>query len=109
MFQLKKPGTLFWPVTIPIPKDGGRTQKVICDIEFHLLDQDDFNEYVHAGDDQSFLRGVMRGWRRVVDEAGEPVEFTDETRDQFINIPYARVALVNAYHEMVAGGARRKN
>lgn len=111
MFKLEKKPSITWPVTVQIPRDGGKTTKATFEAEFRLLDQDEFDRvYSEGGTDRDLLARVLVGWSGVQDDAGGEMTFSDEARATLAAIPYVRQALVTAYLQCATGReAARKN
>lgn len=121
MFKIVEDRTVRWPVTIPVPQDGGSVQKCRMTAHFRMLDDKRFADFT-GGDrsgegDAGILREVLVGWDEgdVRDEADQAQPFSEEWRDRLIGVSYARMALIKGYleahggHEAKAGPARRKN
>lgn len=54
-----------------------------------------------------YLRRIFIGWDSgVVDEDGAPMPFSDETRDELLDIPFIRMAVLSAYNGAMAGAKR---
>lgn len=114
MFKIAKSRCVKWPVTISVPQSGGTVQKHKIEAEFDLLTQSRLQEVMAADrnddGDAALLREVLLGWDGVADEAGQPVEFSDEARNDLVDIPYVRAALIRGYFEAASGNAAaRKN
>lgn len=111
MFKLEEQKTVKWPVTVHIPRDGGRTTKAEFTAHFELLPQDEFRE-IYAQEnasDEDLLRRVLTGWDGVADADGGTIACNAETLETMIRIPYVRAAMVTAYLECSHGKAARKN
>lgn len=111
MFKLEEQKNVKWPVTVNIPRDGGRTTKAEFTAHFELLPQDEFRE-IYAQEnasDEDLLRRVLTGWDGVADAEGGAIDYTPDTREMMIRIPYVRAAMVSAYLECSHGKAARKN
>lgn len=109
MFKLALKRLVWWPVTIQIPQDGGKTLAAECDVQYEILEQKEHDELVGAGG--NLLKRVLQGWKRVKAEDGEgDVEFNDETKAAMLDIPYANSAFIKGYYEAAFGRkAERKN
>ena len=110
MFKLATKNTVTWPVTVSIPADGGTTTKATFSVEFQVRTQEDFERIVREGADQ--LQEAVCGWKdgAVLDGEGQPIPYSDEAKAALLNIPYVRVALFTALHEINQGrAAARKN
>lgn len=112
MFKIEEQKSLQWPVTVNIPRDGGKITKSTFTAEFELISQDEFTAIYKedSGTDEDLLRRVVIGFDGVNDSNDKTISFSDESRDKLIKIPYVRSALVNAYLECSIGKAAvRKN
>jgi hypothetical protein len=107
MFKFGQKPTFSYTVSVSIPADGGRVNKLDFDAEFKRLSSDEYGEWVgnltaaSAQGTSAIIqaqkdcaRKVMAGWGKVVDEA-----------DQF---PTPR-AICDAYMESQSMVGRAKN
>lgn len=111
MFKLEEQKNVKWPVTVNIPRDGGRTTKAEFTAHFELLPQTEFREIYEQenASDEDLVRRVLTGWDGVADADGQPIEYNEDAREMMIRIPYVRAAMVSAYLECSHGKAARKN
>lgn len=112
MFKIEQQKTVIWPVSVSIPRDGGRITRSTFDAEFELLPQNEFTAIYQqdGGNDEDLLRRVLVGWQGVADPDGDPFDYSEERRELLIGIPYVRTALVSAYLDCSFGkAAARKN
>lgn len=117
MFKIELPERVKWPVKIPVGEDGGTVRQLKMTAYFKVLPQDRLDEITRgkvadallgAGDtDGDLLREVLVGFDDVGDAEGAPLEFSDEVRDQLINITTARTALIQAYMACIQGRAAK--
>lgn len=108
----EKPAVLKWPVTINIPRDGGRIKAVTRTVHYELIPQAEFSAiYKDGGNDEDLLRKVVVGWGTdMVDANNDPVPFSEDELDSMIDTSYVRIAFVNGYLECSSGkAAARKN
>lgn len=101
--------TVWWPVTVQIPQDEGKTRAEVFDAQLEILAQDEHDDLLSQGAD--LLERVLCGWKRVKTEDGaDDVPFTPETKRALLAISYVRVGLLKAYYEAFQGRkAERKN
>lgn len=114
MFKITQNPTYTWPVTVHVPKDGGKFVKATFTAEFRALEQDEIDRVlqdIRDGDpDTNFAGECLSGWKDVQDDDGSALVFSDDNKAKLLNIPYARNAVVTAFFESISGGAaRRKN
>ncbi|WP_150113738.1 hypothetical protein [Colwellia psychrerythraea] len=102
MFQLKKTNIVWWPVTINEPVDGGKVTEFPCQIQFELLDQKEFDELSLKGD-IVLLSSVVKGWQEILGANKKDLPFTKKNIDAFLQVPYVRASLFNAYLGAVSG------
>lgn len=96
-------------VKVQVPVEGG-TQEQSFTARFRALSVSEgevFNMLSTEGN-TDFLRAILIGWDGVKDEDGEAISFNDASRDQILDIPFVRVAILQTYNQAVMG-ARRGN
>ena len=109
MFVLKADHEFDWPVTVRIPIDGGKYASQTFTARFRLPSKDEMtNMAAVLGDDAANARKVMVGWDGIVDEQKQPVPFSDEALDALLGVPWARVAIWQAFID-ASFGIKRKN
>ena len=113
MFKIAQETTFKWPVTVHVPKDGGKYTKASFTAEFKSLQQDEIDATLSdlrdGRTDADFAATCLVGWKGVQDEYGAEMNFDDDNKTKLLNIPYVRNAVVTAFFEALSGGARRKN
>ncbi|MEA3265209.1 MAG: hypothetical protein U9R07_17190 [Pseudomonadota bacterium] len=101
MFKLSADPRFTHEVKVQVPVDGGhKEQSFKATFRVLPLDQLTAEDEDASSDDQSqvnTLRKVVVGLDDLVDDAGEPVPYSDEIRDQLIGVPYVRIALMQTY------------
>lgn len=104
-FILKEKRTVWWPVAINMPVDGGGTQQHVCNSELEILEQDEYDQLSEQRDDVKFCMRVVRTLGAdITDEAGVPLDSSEDTkRKLFKSAGYVRIGFIEAYHEMVTG------
>lgn len=109
MFKIKHNSDFTWPVKVQVPTDG-RHQEQQFTARFKVVERSRFED-ISSGDataETALLREVLLGWEGVADESGEALPFSEQVRDQLLEIPYVRTAVVEAFFEGIAG-RKRKN
>jgi hypothetical protein len=93
-------------VTALAPVDGGHVEEKFK-AWFRVLDGKEIASYDHGT-----VRGVMEFLQRAIVKLDgvdgpddKPAPYSDELRDQVIQLPYARLALVRAYFNGVGSAA----
>lgn len=111
MFRVVPRTEVWWPVVIEVPVDGGKTEPHECEALFALLPAEELDRAKdETRDDIEFLARVVRGWRQVAGETGEPLACTDEERRRLFGITYVRMPFLNAFFAANSGrAASRKN
>ena len=112
-FILKKSNTYKWPVSVDVPIDGGKHQRVTFDIEFNDLTQSRLLEIANLSaegtlSDVEIAREVIMGWAGIEDEDGDEVPYSIASRDELLEVPMIASAIAGAYLESKQG-AKRKN
>lgn len=113
MFVISQTSSYKWPVAVEFPIDGGRVEKQSFDAEFRRLSQtriEEIRKLIEDGGitDRDFAREVLIGWNGVIDGNGDPVPFSEATRDALLDVPLVSASIIRAFMESLAG-ARRKN
>lgn len=107
-FVLTTNRTVKWPVTVKVPRDGGSTADQKFTAVFEILDKDQIDGLCPEKIDEALLARAFVGWDGIKDEAGNAVEFSEDTKAAVIKIPFVCLALLQAYGE-AANGRRAKN
>ena len=112
-FVLKKSNSYKWPVSVDVPIDGGKHQRVTFDVEFKDLTQSRLLEIADLSaegslSDVEIAREVIMGWAGIEDEDGEEVPYSISSRDQLLDVPMIATAIAGAYLDSKRG-AKRKN
>ena len=110
-FVLKKSNCYKWPVSVDVPVDGGKHERVTFDVEFKDLTQSRLLEIAELSgegslSDVEIAREVMSGWAGV--EAGKELPDSITKRDELLDVPMMASASAGAYLESKQG-AKRKN
>lgn len=112
-FVLKQSATYTWPVPLELPTDGGRKERFSFDGVFRRLPQTRINEIIklaramelgRAGDDEELddktaAREILAGWTGVVDDANEPIPFSEAALNELLEIPTVGAQIVRAWFD----------
>lgn len=112
MFKIAEKRTVEWPVTIPVPQDGGGVKKFQARAEFEHLTQAEIDEILAGGNDIDLMLRAVTGWPdgQFQDERGEPLAFSPENLARLMQIQYVRLAFMQAHFQVQQGReAARKN
>lgn len=105
--QLKIADSVWWPVVIEVPADGGLVQRLEVEGKFRLYHDDEYAELMQRKQGE-LLDEVLLDWRGISDEAGHPLPFSPSAMGEMKRIRWALVGFaqgfVNAHN-----GAGRKN
>ena len=112
-FVLKKTNSYKWPVTVDVPVDGGKHDRVTFDVECKDLTQSRLLEIAELSSEGSLTdvevaREVMVGWAGIQDEDGKDLPYSITKRDELLEVPMVATAIASAYLESKRG-AKRKN
>ena len=116
IFILKAPTDFWWEVKIPIATDSDYAYAKL-DVLYAALPQADLDKMRGQGladgeagpTDTQICQRVVRGWRHMPDEHGNPVPFSTAALDQLLQAPMVRTHLVLTYMAASSGMAARKN
>ncbi|MBE0627984.1 MAG: hypothetical protein IH603_00030 [Burkholderia vietnamiensis] len=103
-----EPKLVWFPVTIHEPRDGGGAIDHKVKVQYEIISEAEKDQEIREGGDEGFLERVVRDWKEFMDQNGAPVACTPESRADFFDISYVRIAVVNGYFVAQTGG-RRKN
>ncbi len=70
-----------------------------------ISDAEKFNGFA-TEEVSNWLRRILIGWEGIKDEDGKDVPFSDEAREQLIDIPFIRNAIGAAYNAAMMGAKR---
>ena len=114
MFKLDNTGVYSWPVTIEIPEDG-RFIKAKVQARFRRLTTERLQALAggsaeeQAEQAKELLGEVLAGGGDVYDEAGQPLEFSEENKRRLLDNVEARRGFAEAFWASLAGSKRAKN
>lgn len=116
MFIIKQSGTFFWPVKFKLAsaEKAGSFETHTFDAEFKRVSADRLRELqaqvLETGDVKPVIRDVMPGWRGVVGDDKQEVQFSEHMLDELLVYPEVQAAIMEAFMEANSGDkARRKN
>ena len=96
--RLDKPFEAEWPVSIPIPQDGGKVAKEELTVRFRLLSKEEVEQVDSANDGgRSLVRTAMVSLGK-----SEPA-LTPDLLEQLLETSYVRLAITQAYFNFSAG------
>lgn len=108
MFKLQKVDFFTWPVTINVPtgQDGTFTKRTFR-VKFKLKTQSEMDAAVEQlkANDVDILKDLLVGWPdgEIQDPDGNNLAYSEDIRDQLIDIPYVRTGLLEAYFKAANG------
>src|SRR5690242_19073349 len=85
-------------VTVMVPVDGGFDKQTV-DVTYNVVPAAEAATFTYgtAEGTTSFLLRAVAKVDGVVDDAGQPVPYSDKLREQLLALPFVRRALVDAY------------
>lgn len=102
-FDFKGLGEVFeadWPVTVPVPQDGGSVEDQIFTARFRLLDQETANGLMNGEDADAWINSFFVGLPGEQIPEGSTFE---DVRKLMLARPYIRIALIKANSQFQAG------
>lgn len=99
MFNVLENPTFTRPVKVQVPK-GDSVEEQVFKATFNALDEAELEGLSMATADETkdFLRRAVLSMDDLAGEDGKPIPYSDEIREAVIAKPYARIALMGAYH-----------
>jgi hypothetical protein len=124
MFKLVKQRRVWWPVTFPLPADGGETVEGSLELHFTVLDEEQFSLFsekankIQLGADGNvpatidastdLVLEVAADWRGVLLENGEPAPFNRDNLRELIKQPGVLMALLMGFRDCRTGQGRAR-
>lgn len=117
MFKIETDFQYWWPVRVRMPSQAkpGTFDTAKLDVKFRALDEDavrkmvaDLNnlpEEQRAGHEHDVIISACLDWRDVVDDAGEPIPFSEENLRASMRSAQFRNGLYEAYRWSTTGPA----
>ena len=115
MFKLSTKKSYKRNIKIDVPQDMGKTERQTFVMEFKQLSVSETKDLIEEAQnerisDEDMLRRYVLGWDGIVDEDGNPLDFTTSNLEAVMDVPYVRKAIMAAFIEDVFGKeAVRKN
>lgn len=108
-FKIAQQPTFKAKVTVVVPgnNDKGTPEKSEFVAEFKRVDVDELNDLTNEPN-RDVMRTMLVGWKGLIDDAGNEVEFSSATVDALLRIPHAVKALIESFWSN-ATGAIAKN
>ena len=102
MFKLMKKPVVWWPVTIQVPIDGGEVTKHEVQVQYELISESEYKTFAEQGDEALLIR-VVKNWKDIADENGEPLVFSKKNLLAMAQVRFARIGLVHGYMSAESG------
>lgn len=102
MFKVTKEPKFTHDVTVQVPVNGGKREETFK-ATFKVVDMDAIGDTFGSEGQEALLKRVLCDMSDLEDEAGNPMDYSDEIRDQLIKIPYVRAGLLNTYMSAING------
>lgn len=106
MFKVVSNRTFTHEVTVMMPSDGGYTTEKFK-ATFNYLGSEEANAFDVSTDDGAlnFMKRIIARLDDITDDAGMPIPYSDALRDQVLNMPNPRRALLKSYFSAMAKAA----
>lgn len=104
-FKVRKVSSYEWPVKVQIP-DNGRFREETFTGVFKKLSRSAFNDLLEQGDD-ALVQEILVGWKGIVDDDGEPIEFSHGMLREFSDDPHFLRGLINSFSDSITGAAAK--
>lgn len=105
-FTVRKVSSYDWPVKVQVPYKGKFKEETFT-ATFKKLTRSQFNDLVEQGDD-ALVNEILVGWKGVIDDEGQEMEFSYESMQDLIDDPFFLRGLISAFTESLSG-AQAKN
>ncbi|NEX47600.1 hypothetical protein [Pseudotabrizicola algicola] len=107
MLKIVKNPEFTAPVKVQVPAEGGYADMNFT-ARFKALtvsESEAFDMMSIRGTDD-WLRTILIGWDGVVGEDDQPLSFNNAVRDQLLDVPFIRMAIIQAYNAAMMGAKR---
>jgi hypothetical protein len=109
VFVLDPTPTFAHQVKVRVPSDGGHLdQSFKATFRVLPIEKSATFDLTDGPSSTAFLREIVTHLDDIVDATNAPVSYSDTLRDQLLELPYVRSALVAAYFAAI-GGAKLGN
>lgn len=113
MFKLATTPSYWQRVTVDFPADNGKKDSRAFDAQFRRFAQselDELRKQLVSGTitDREFVDRVLIGWKGLIDEQDQPVEFNETNLDRVLELYPTQPSIISAFFKSV-NGAREKN
>ena len=104
MFKIAKTPRFTHVVPIKVPVDGGFDEQTIR-ATFEVITDDEFASFdtMTAEGLKDLVRKILVRLDDMVDEQGKPLPYSDDLRDQLLELPYMRLGLLRGYQAAMIG------
>lgn len=106
----RKNRTVWWPVSINVPQDGGEVTNITISMQLSVPKKDEAKASTDLPDKEfiEYMQQRVLDWDGVQDEDGKPIPFSKEVfvellRDRFFELGVSKALL------LAASGVRAKN
>ncbi|WPY94675.1 hypothetical protein T8T21_00690 [Limimaricola variabilis] len=103
MFKIVDRPEFTHDVPVMVPVDGGYREEKLR-TRYRVVPDSEAESLVmsRTEDVKAFLRLAVVGFEDVVDDADQPIPYSDELRERLIGAPHVRLALVRGYTAAVS-------
>lgn len=109
MFEFKRDYVFAWPVKVLVPTEDGQVEQHFTGL-FKLLREDQHQALLASEKpDEDTARQTLIGWKEDLQQAGQPLAYSEAVRDELIALRFVRTAVCRAYWDAVNGALRQKN
>ena len=105
-FKVRKGSSYEWPVKVEVPEKGRFKEETFTAI-FRKVSRSQFNSLIEEGD-EALVDHILLGWKGVVDDDGDEIEFCDSVKAELVDDPLFLPGLITAFSDSVLG-AQVKN
>ena len=108
MFKIVQNPEFSHVVHVQVPVDSGHaTQTFTARFRVLTVSQAGAHRLDTAEGTDAYLRDIFVGWGKdLTDSDGAPLDYSDQIRDQLIDQPHVRLALLKTYNAALQGAKR---
>lgn len=94
-------------VKVLVPAEGGHSDaSFTARFKALTVSQAEAFNMMSVDGTNDWLRTILIGWEGVVDDDGEPVTFNNQVRDELLDVPFIRMAVIQSYNAAMMGAKR---
>ncbi|KGJ86448.1 hypothetical protein [Colwellia psychrerythraea] len=96
MFTVMNNPTVWWPVVINVPIDGGETSNHEVSLQLEILEEDEYDELALKGE-KAVLKRVIKAWKHIDDIDKKPLAYSGDNLDMLLKKSFVHRSFMVGY------------